>query len=187
MITPRASAVLCGIFILTAYGVLVSLLTDSPLTIFVFESVSGLAVIAISVLLYPWLKPAGQTLALGYLVGKVLEGSFLILAAFLIFSNTTMLSAIRDFIFSYHAYLFIAASSLLYLLLYRSTLVPTSISIWGLVSLALLLIGNLLNLLGVTHPLVAVFYPSIMLNEIFLAGWLIVKGFNERALQVNPG
>lgn len=183
MISVRATAVVVGIFILAAYSILVSLFTDSIPLIILFEVLAGAEVIAISLLMYPLLKPWGDKLTLGYLIGKILEGSTMLIAAFLILSNSEVLLKIRDLIFVYHAYIFIVSGMFFYVLLYKSQLVPRFISLWGIVALVSLLIGNLLELAGNTSPMIAAFYPLIMLNEIFLAFWLIVKGFNVQIIQ----
>jgi Domain of unknown function (DUF4386) len=77
---------------------------------------------------------------------------------------------------------FSLGAMLFYTLLYRSRLLPCFISVWGFIGAALILIMNIANLgadlgLGVT----LVFVLPIILNEIFLGIWLIVRGFNPSA------
>ncbi len=177
MNSNRKTAILVGVLILTAYGVLVSLFTESLKIIVLFEAMSGVAVIAIAVLMFPIFKPWNKRITIGYLVVKVLEGGLMIIAGILILSNSSLLLGIRDLINVSHAYFFIAASMLLYYLLYQSKIIPRFISIWGVVALISLLIGNLLEVMGNTNPMIKLFYPLIMLNEIFLAIWLISRGF----------
>jgi hypothetical protein len=57
--------------------------------------------------------------------------------------------------------------------------VPRFISVWGgLATLALLLV-TVIKLFGVQYaPLDALVIP-LVLNEVFLAMWVMVKGFNE--------
>ncbi len=177
MISNRKTAIIVGVLILTAYGVLVSLFTESLTIIVLFEAMSGGAVIAIAVLMFPILKPWNKRITIGYLVAKVFEGGLMIFAGILLLSNSSLLLGIRDLINVSHAYFFIAASMLLYYLLYQSKIIPRFISIWGVAALISLLIGNLLEISGNTHPMIKLFYPLIMLNEIFLAIWLISRGF----------
>lgn len=118
----------------------------------------------------------------GYLVAKVIEGGLMIIASILLLSDSSFFLGIRDLIYMSHAYIFILASMLLYYLLYRSKLLPRFISVWGVIALVSLLIGNLLEIAGNTHPMIKLFYPLIMLNEIFMAIWLISKGFNSTAI-----
>ncbi len=167
-----------GVLILAAYGVLVSLFTESLPIVVLLELMSGVAVIIIAVLMYPLLKPCNRRITLGYLASKVVEGGLTVVASMLLLSNSSVLLKIRDLINVSHAYFFILASMLFYYLLYRSKLIPRFISVWGVIALVSLLIGNLLETAGNTHPMIKFFYPLIMLNEVFLAIWLMVKGFN---------
>ncbi len=106
----------------------------------------------------------------------------MIIAGILLLSSSSLLLGIRDFIQVSHAYFFILASLFFYYLLYQSKLIPRFISVWGVIALVSLLIGNLLEITGNTHPMIMLFFPLIMLNEIFLAIWLMVKGFNPSAI-----
>ena len=64
-------------------------------------------------------------------------------------------------------------------LLYQSELVPRWLSVWGLVGGALMLAMGVLRLFG--RPVMLLALP-IILNEMVLAVWLIVVGFNSSAL-----
>ena len=61
-------------------------------------------------------------------------------------------------------------------LLYQSELIPQWLSVWGLVGAILMLAMGLLRMYG--HPVVYLAIP-IILNELVLAVWLIVMGFNS--------
>ena len=63
-----------------------------------------------------------------------------------------------------------------YIILFQSELVPRWLSGWGLVGAALILAMGLLRLYG--HAVVYLAIP-IILNELVLAGWFIVEGFNS--------
>jgi hypothetical protein len=78
---------------------------------------------------------------------------------------------------------FISGAIVLYTLLYRSRLVPRFIAVWGLVAVALLIVANLLavDVTAGFQPAALLFAP-IALNELFLAGWLIVRGFKAPML-----
>ena len=80
-----------------------------------------------------------------------------------------------------------------YSVLYSSRLVPRFISVWGLIAAALLLVGALLVMLEMDQALPSgtfelIFAMPIAVNEMVLAGWLILKGFNQptATLQVAP-
>jgi hypothetical protein len=70
-------------------------------------------------------------------------------------------------------------------LLYQSKLIPRWLSIWGLIGATLLLGMGLLRMFGrsVTARERAVFLAiPLILNELVLAVWLIVKGFNSPSI-----
>jgi hypothetical protein len=65
--------------------------------------------------------------------------------------------------------------------LYQSNLVPRWISVWGVIAAVLLVLVNLLEVMGIIPGLMVLYLP-IILNELVLAIWLMVKGFNPSAL-----
>ena len=74
--------------------------------------------------------------------------------------------------------------------LYRSRLVPRFISAWGFFGGALLLAGTLLDSFGLlagvqATTLEAVLSLPIAVQEMVLALWLIIKGFDPRAINSN--
>ncbi len=117
MNTNRKIAIVVGVLILAAYGVLASLFTESLFIIILLESLSGVAVIVIAVLMFPILKSFNKRITTGYLIAKAIEGGLMIIAGFLLISKSTVLLDIRDLIGISHAYFFIPASMLLYYIL----------------------------------------------------------------------
>ena len=91
---------------------------------------------------------------------------------------------IRDAIYAGHAYIFAVAALLFYYLLYQSNLIPRWISVWGVIAAILLILVNLLEVMGIVSASMILYLP-IILNEVVLAIWLIVKGFNPSA--IDPG
>ena len=65
-------------------------------------------------------------------------------------------------------------------LLYQSELIPQWISVWGLIGALLLLVMGLLRMFSDSDSVIFLAIP-IILNELVLAVWLIVKGFNSSA------
>jgi hypothetical protein len=59
--------------------------------------------------------------------------------------------------------------------MYRTRFIPRFISLWGIIGV-LLMLG--FNLSGTESGLEIVFVMPIILNEVFLGIWLIIKGFN---------
>ena len=88
---------------------------------------------------------------------------------------------LREDLYLVHTYVFIVSAFLLYYLFLKSRRVPKWLSVWGLVAVVLLTIGNVLQLVGVVLPtvLLALFFSQIMLNEVVLAVYFIVKGFAD--------
>jgi len=92
---------------------------------------------------------------------------------------------IYDGIHAGHGYIFAIAALIFYYLLYQSNLIPRWISVWGVIAAILLILANLLEVMGIV-PASMILYLPIILNEIVLAIWLIVKGFNPSAIASEP-
>jgi hypothetical protein len=69
-----------------------------------------------------------------------------------------------------------------YSMLYQSRLIPRFISVWGIVSAALVLATAMLDIFGVDIGSLEFLGVFMLLNELFLGGWLIVKGFDSSAI-----
>jgi len=180
--SQRKSAIIVGALILIAYDVLISGTLELKIIVMLLELISGVAVIAIAVIMFPILKPYNERLTVGYVVFKFIEGFLMIIAGIIFLSHSTSLLEVRDWIYVSHAYIFILGALIFYYLLYQSKLIPRFISVWGVIALILLLVGNLLEIMGLSPAMLIFLYLPIMLNEVFLAIWLIVKGFNEDAI-----
>ena len=167
------------------------------------QLVLGVAVVSIAVVIYPVLRRGTERLAMGYVVARTLEAVVYILSGTGLLALITvsekyvaaddgssfaalgrLIMAERDW--AGHAILDAAVFSLGALVLnaafYRSRLVPRWLSLWGLAGAAAYLTAGLLVMYGL-EPLST---PQIMLEaplglqEIALALWLIVKGFDSR-------
>lgn len=180
-ISNRKRAIIIGVLFLVAYSMLASEATSIKWVVSLLDIVSGFAAISIAVLFYPFFKDSNKQLSLGYLCLKTLGGILGIAAG--IFFLSASLEAWRNWIYEYpQTYVFITEAVLFYTLLFKTKLVPRFISIWGLVACCTLLIANVVTALGVSSPLLAVLMIPIFLNEIFLAFWLMFRGFNESAI-----
>ena len=71
------------------------------------------------------------------------------------------------------------AALIFYYVLYQSELIPQWLSVWGLIGATLMLAMGLLRMFG--YPVVYLAIP-IILNELVLAVWLIVIGFNSSTI-----
>jgi len=172
------------------------------------EFINAAAVVGIAVLMFPLLKKQNEALALGYAGSRIVESAILVvghifLLLLIILSQEYMKAANPDAsYFQTLGTLFIAERGLtfrmvmivvslgalmFYYLLYQSKLIPRFISVWGLIGAPLSLAGGLIAIFG--HRAGASMPTStmilglpIMLNELFIGVWLIVKGFNPSAI-----
>ncbi|MBK7319419.1 DUF4386 domain-containing protein [Candidatus Villigracilis affinis] len=165
---------------------------------------NGLAYVGIAVLLFPILKPRFESLALAYVGFRVVEFITQILAdvsplALLTLAGDTgkvgamqelgtLLLAERFWAFQMLNLIFSLSALLLYVMLLRSRLIPGFISIWGLIAAVLVLFNTVLGWFnpGLGETLGMVTGLPMLLNEIFLGIWLIVRGFNPSAAAIEP-
>jgi hypothetical protein len=172
------------------------------------EMINGLAVVGIATLLFPILKRQDESLALSYVALRVIESVIIIAAvvapvvlislaqeqaaggadASSLPAAGAALLAVRERLVGQFTGIFFGLAALpLYTLLYQSRLVPRFISVWGLIAVALVVIWNLLKLFGIEVDAGMIFGGlPIILNELFLALWLIVKGFSGSAEVYQP-
>ena len=99
----------------------------------------------------------------------------------------SFVQSVNDWAFSIYLVVFCLGAVLFYFVLYKSKLIPRFISAWGFLAAALLLTGSVLILLevftGISQlGLELIFVLPIAVNEMVLAIWLIVKGFNSPAI-----
>ena len=185
---------------LTNISANVNQLTIAGLSILIM----GFAAAGIGIMMYPILKKHNETLALGYAGFRIIEG---VLFSVSVVSLLSILTLSQEFVKAgaadashfqtlgtllqegqYWAYImgtisFGLAAAMFYYLLYQSKLIPRWLSGWGLIGVPLWLAVSLLIMFGsITESLEVFFYLPIGVNEMVLAVWLIVKGFNPSAI-----
>jgi hypothetical protein len=69
-----------------------------------------------------------------------------------------------------------------YYMLYQSRLIPRFISVWGLIGALAVLATAMLDTFGISPGSLEFLGVLMLLNELFLGVWLIVKGFNPSAI-----
>jgi len=168
--------------------------------------IMGAAVASIPFMMFPIFKKHNEALALGYVVFRALEAvidfavaiSFLLLitlsqgfvkagaadASYFQALGTLLLEA-GDWTGVPLDIVFGLGALILNYLLYQSKLIPRFISVWGLIGGTLMLPAGLLGMFGLISPFstTTIFLAlPIAVNEMFLAVWLIVKGFNPSAI-----
>jgi len=158
--------------------------------------------VGITVLMFPILKKHNEGLALGYVGARIFEGFIATIGAIgalLLISLsqefvkavapdatyfqalTALLLAARDWAWWVGPMLVFALSALIFnYLLYQSKLIPRWLSGWGFIGGALLLAEGLVGMFDLTIS--AFLSAPIAVQEMVLAAWLIVKGFNPSAI-----
>ncbi len=86
----------------------------------------------------------------------------------LLLKAVDQIGSILDIVFSLGALM-------IYYLFYRSKLIPDWLSVWGLLGAVLYLSSGLFTMFGVNFGILE---APLALQEMVLAVWLIVKGFN---------
>lgn len=188
MISTKKAIKLSGILFLTAMasslagGGIIETEPDHPLlfTGVFLEVLNAISVMGIGILLYPVLKRAWKNAAHVYLAFRIMEAlvclSAAIIPLFIFESN----SSLRAFHTGTLIPLFFCGGALIfYTVLFFHQLLPRYISIWGWMGVLLIVYLNVYHPQGDAAMLFAL---PIILNEIFLGTWLIVKGFNGLAV-----
>jgi hypothetical protein len=157
----------------------------------------------IALALYPLLKKVNSTLALGAVVFRAIEAVFYTTAVVSLTSilalgqqvatkpanNGAPAQAIADALLSLRdhstlagVFAFTVGALMYYSLFYRSRLVPRWLSGWGVAGVLLMLSACLLALFS-DRPVTGytLLILPIAVQEIVLAVWLLVKGFNPSA------
>jgi hypothetical protein len=170
----------------------------------------GAAVVGIAVMMFPILKKHNESIALGYVGARIIEGVGYIVAVIILLSLTTLSQAFVKagapdasyfqasgaLLLAEHEWatlvgvyiVFNLGALMFYYLLYQSKLIPRFISAWGFIAALLWLAGVLLILFGLTDDSSTTYtlsFVPMFAQEMVLAVWLIVKGFNPSA--IDPG
>ena len=156
--------------------------------------------------LYPVLKKHHEALALGSVGFRVMEGMLYIVGVVSLLSlltlsqeyvkagasnatlfqvSGTLLLAIKTWAGQLAVIAFTLGILMYYYVFYQSILIPRWLSGWGLIAAALSLAAAVLVIFGQLASFSTVFlilqFP-ILLQEMVLAVWLIVKGFNPSVI-----
>jgi hypothetical protein len=175
------------------------------------QLIMALACAGIAIGLYPILKKHSESLALGAVGFRIIENVFQIVAALSLLSLLTLsqesvkagalaASAYQAAGASLHAVHFWSAlvlahfgfclgALMYYYIFFRSNLIPRWLSGWGIVAILMHLTGALITMFTQIDPFstsTSLLSIPIGLNELTLAGWLIVKGFNPSAIASLP-
>lgn len=176
VVSGRRRAVIVGVLILLAYGVLASTITQNRIVVMLADVMSGLAVVGIAVLMYPLFRDSHRRLSLSYLILKCIEGVLMVAGGLLFLRSSSQY--LREVIYDeIHIFVFIAGAFVFYILLFQSEIVPRFISVWGAVGIIAVLTSTLLHLTHVDFPAIDYLLILVITNEVFLAVWLMARGF----------
>jgi len=173
-----------------------------------FQLIMALACAGIAIGLYPILKKHNESLALGAVGFRIIENVLQIVAALALLSLLTLsqesarADALADSAFqtvgasllAVHFWAplvlaqfgFVLGALMYYYVFYQSKLIPRWLSGWGLIAITLHLTSVFVTMFTQTDPFSG--SPTLLLNipiglqELTLAIWLIVKGFNPSAV-----
>lgn len=182
-ISNKKRASIVAVLILAAYGMLTYSITKNITLGVITDIMSGLAVIGIPLLMFPiFNSDENKKLNYAYLASRIIEGILMIIGGIIILNPS--LESYREMMYSdVHIYFFIAGALFFYMLLYRTQVVPKFISVWGIIATLILFIITVLKLFGIDLPIFQVLLMPIILNELFLVIWLMVKGFNHQSIK----
>ncbi len=163
----------------------------------------------IAVVMYPVLKTWSAGLALGSVIFRTIEAAFYMVGLVCLLSLLTLgrqftiagaadrmsLQAIGDLLLSLRQHAILAAvfafslgALMYYYLFYQSRLIPRWLSGWGIAAIIAMLAACVLALFS-DNPVtgyIPLAFP-IFLQEMVLAVWLIVKGFNPSVSAARSG
>jgi hypothetical protein len=164
--------------------------------------VMGISCAGIGISLYPILKRQSEGLAMGAMGLRIVEGALQIASSAGFFALVALsqefvkagnppdsffqpagaaIKALNDWVSNIYGLPFGIAAVIYYTIFYRTRLVPRWLSVWGLAGITLMLVSvvsNLLSLIDASSPVGLVLCLPIMIQELVLAAWLIVKGFS---------
>lgn len=172
-----------------------------------FQFIMVAAYVGIAISLYPILRKYNEGLALGFVGFRIIAGVFIIIGVISLLLLLTLsqefvkagapdssyfqtlgglLRAGRDLVNHVAMILALSLGGLMYYyIFYQTKLVPRWLSGWGLVGTTLTILASLLlmfRLIGLITPIYMVFNLPMALQEMVLAVWLIVKGFNPSVI-----
>jgi hypothetical protein len=206
-ITALVSSYLSGVFTGSIgdpdYLTAISANENQVLIGVLFQLILTASVVAIPIMMYPILKKHNESLALGYVGARIFEGFFDIVIAMSLLllltlsrefveagapdasyfqASGALLFAVHDWSSVLENFPYCLGALIFYYLLYRSKLIPRWLSGWGLLGATLFLATAPFRMFGLIPPSTVFMAVPLILNEMVLAVWLIVKGFNSSAI-----
>jgi len=167
----------------------------------------GISLVGMTVFLYPVLRKASKELAMGMILFRgALEGIFYFLSTLTFLtliavgntyvatgSDSAVLRTIGNILYQFEnlkapvsSLIFLIGATCIYLSFYRTRLIPRWLSVWGFIGVATSMATALLNFFHIDPGIGFYLEMVIAPQEIAMAVWLIVKGFNSSAIAASP-
>ena len=168
-----------------------------------FNLMMGISLVAMTVFLYPILRKDSKELAMGMVLFRgALEGTwyfmstlgFLTLVALgneyiatgansaALQSMGNVLNQFQDSLAAIGPIFFLIGAACIYLVFYRTRLIPRWLTVWGFIGVVCSLASALLSLFHVDTGYGLYLEMVLAPQEMVMAVWLIVKGFNPSAI-----
>jgi hypothetical protein len=174
------------------------------LTAAFFITIMSFACAGIAIALYPVLKKENLGLAIGAVGFRIIEAVFHLISAIALivlvkisveYTNagssvlfdfqpfSTILKSLHDGTFNLGLMAFTLGAFMYYVIFFQSGLIPRWLSAWGIIGVILTFTLTVLILFNRNIPdaITGLFNFPIAIQEMVLAVWLIVKGFNQTA------
>ncbi|GAA0749768.1 DUF4386 domain-containing protein [Gaetbulibacter jejuensis] len=176
-----------------------------------FQFILSLTYVGFAILLYPILKKYNQRLVLGFLSFRIISGVVLIIGSVILLSILVVsqefvksssenqwsfeafgnvLKITRDYInHIFMVFTISIANLLLYILFFKTKLIPKWLSVWGIlgtilsIAASVLLLFNIVDVISVEY--LALNAPTGVF-ELVLGFWLVIKGFKKVIPQKKP-
>lgn len=147
----------------------------------ILEIACGVAVAGIGLLMFPILKPFNKSLALGYVIFRIIECTIIVIGGIYLLSLLKLIWKYEMIIF-----VFSALGGLMFsYLLFQSKLIPRYLSGLGIIGYGVLFLGTILDMLyliNLNEGAGMLIYLPGGLFELFLPIWLFIKGFNSSVI-----
>lgn len=166
--------------------------------------IAAASIVGIPITLFPIIRQHSESLSLWFMIARFTEAILYAIGALFTLSLLSLaqeyagsatpdaahyetlgavIRATSDAAFNMGTVLIFSLSAvILGVIFYQTKLVPNWLSIWKIVGGVLLFVQGLLVLFDLVTPtLEAILFIPIAVNEMVLAVWLIVKGFNATA------
>lgn len=169
-----------------------------------FTLMMGISLVAMTVFLYPLFRKDSEELAMGMVLFRgALEGSWYFATTLGILTlialgneyvatgaNSAALQSMGNVVYQFQDFLgpvgtivFLIGATCLYISFYRTRLIPRWLSVWGLIGVVPYMAYALLHFFHLDHGVGFFLQMVLAPQEIVMGIWLIIKGFNQAALE----